>query len=133
MAEFEVWSARGEKSLGFEPGTIVRAFRANRRDTATACLDGSRTAEAIREWVAGREGEIWTGTTGLLLDELTKTMEIDPQHPPPEWPKSARGLGGILVQLAPALRLEGIVVDWLPNHGTAGRIVKITVMEREPA
>ncbi|WP_163550531.1 ATP-binding protein [Candidatus Frankia nodulisporulans] len=74
-------------------------------DLAAVVLAADPVADAIRRHLS-RVGP-WTGTAEALYGELAA-----PDPRPRTWPKSARGLSGALRRLAPALRAQGVALDF---------------------
>jgi hypothetical protein len=85
-------------------------------------VDGSPVASAIIAHMANREQ--WTGTASELLAAIT------PDKPPHRWPSAPNVLSGMVKRLAPALRANGVSVDYermADEHRT--RIIVLTTGE----
>ncbi|MGH9209879.1 MAG: ATP-binding protein [Acidimicrobiales bacterium] len=105
MADFARVLAALDHTQGWD---TLTDYTTAAQEAALAVLDYDPVAVAIRELV-GRGGG-WKGTPGELLDRITS------DHPPKDWPRSPRALGGALKRLAPALRAGwGITIDRPPR------------------
>jgi hypothetical protein len=84
--------------------STVADYTAAIKDASQAVLDSDPIAEAIYELV-GRGGG-WRGTASELLDRIT------PDRPPMGWPRSPHAVRGAITRLAPALRANGVTVEF---------------------
>jgi hypothetical protein len=107
MADFALWVTAAEHALGWERGSIVQAYQANRRGANALALESSPVAEQVITLMQSRAA--WDGTPGELYAALT-TQAGERVTVSPTWPKSARGLSGALKRFAPNLRQAGIAV-----------------------
>ena len=103
MADFARWATAAEPALGLADGAFMKAYRANRGDANALVLEASPIAEPLFELV-GAKGLI--ATAEQILGELC--VVVEPWDRAPDWPKTARALGGMLRRLAPTLRLVGL-------------------------
>lgn len=104
LADFAVWASAGLPALGFTAGEFMAAYQRNRAELLDTAIEASPVASALVHFMCGRER--WEGSSAELLRELADTDPGAAQ--PPAWPRSTKGLLGILRRLAPALRARGI-------------------------
>ena len=83
------------------------AYRASIERVAADVIAGDPLATAVIAFVHGQPGATWTGTA----DSLHRTLRSYHDDAGP-WPKTAKTLSGALKRLAPALRSQGIEVEW---------------------
>lgn len=115
MADFAIWATAAEEALGFEPGSFIRAYQVNAGDVNDLALDSSPVAPILREFIEARIS--WEGAMKELLAELNHIVADDTKRTR-AWPKTPKGLSGVIRRLAPNLRRTGIRVDFLPREGT---------------
>ena len=134
MADFAHWAVSAEQGLGFTSGTFLKAYDKNRKDANGLALEASPLVApiiAITEKVRR-----WEGNASELLQELVLRSgeEITRGR---DWPRSARGLAGILRRLAPNLRAIGILVSFLPRQAGTGKrsiaLEKMSVSSSQPS
>jgi hypothetical protein len=113
MADFAVWASAAMNKLGFTVEEFMEAYTRNRKESSEAAVESSRVASSISSFMEDRTK--WIGTARELLQELDAAVSEECRNQK-SWPKSARGLTGILTRLAPALRSAGIVVTRLPRE-----------------
>lgn len=85
------------------------------RDQANTLALDAVTSDPFLAALSAHVTTTWQGTAGALLDLV--------QHdgiPPRTWPKSARGVTGVLKRTAPALRSAGWAVDDLGTANKSG-------------
>ena len=104
MADFAHFAASACSAWGDTYDGFLECLRANRRDAIERGLDVDPLAQTIAILLTNRQS--WQGTALQLLNDLHK-------HAPSKFvlealPQKARGLGGQLRRLAPALRSTGI-------------------------
>jgi putative DNA primase/helicase len=107
MADFELFVSAAEPALGWEPGTFLAAYLANREGAIEQALEADPLGDAVCQLV---EHEDWGGTPSALLARLSEKVS-DPERKLPSWPKAANKLRDRLRRLAPALRTKGIELD----------------------
>lgn len=119
MADFAAWTTAASEAFG-GPEALQRAIKENSERTAALILESNPVVSAILELLADEENEegSWEGNADHLLKELNLLISFrsDRYGTPPGWPRGPRGLGGLLHRLAPALRAEGMEVDFR-EHG----------------
>jgi hypothetical protein len=126
MADFAEWVTAAESGLGWAAGTFMAAYAGNREDVNVVALDASPVAAPLRVLVAERpfEGtmtELWKALNDTAGDKVTRQKG---------WPKSVRGLGGLLRRLTPNLRKVGVRVQFLKSHHP--RKVRIAIVPIVP-
>jgi hypothetical protein len=125
MADFALWAAAAEPSLGLEPGTILTAYRGNRHAANSLALEASPVAQPLLDLVPV---DTWKGTATQLLHALVLAADEDAQRQP-GWPRGASGLSNELRRLAPVLRAAGLVVTF-EREGRGGDRRRLIVLER---
>jgi 5S rRNA maturation endonuclease (ribonuclease M5) len=121
MADFAVFGEAVSRGLGHPAGKFLEAYRGNRKAANESALEDSYVATAIRELVAKTE---WSGTSSELRDELEKNVS-EKIAKSDRWPKSPRGMSGVLRRLAPSLRAVGICVEF-SDRKTNVRLITIS-------
>ena len=110
MADFAVRATAMEGAFGWEPGSFVEIYEANRQEASEALLANEPLADAIRQTLhyAERvgESEVW-GTATELLSRLATNVDDDTKRSK-AWPRGPQVLSRRLRRLAPALRSIGI-------------------------
>jgi hypothetical protein len=114
MADWYCLVAAAEPALGWEPGTLRRTYIGVRDLTVATALESSPVASLLLDLALP-----WSGTSTDLLGRLSDRADERTRRSR-SWPKSARGLRGILTRLAPALRAVGIDIDQ-PRSGRERR------------
>lgn len=127
MADLAVWVTAGEVAFGWPAGTFQAAYDENLRAAHELALEASPIVRSLRDLVAAQPR--WAGTAQDLLSELSAGVE--PQQRPHGWPRTPRGLGGMLRRLAPNLRDHGIDVAFSREPGK-GRRRLITLTRQGP-
>lgn len=110
MADFAKWVTACEPGLGWETGSTMEAYSANRRDVAQTTFEADPVAVALGALAnaSGRDG--WHGTATELLERLNDTAS-DVARRTRSWPATAQGLGNRIDRIAPLLRSRGIHVE----------------------
>ncbi len=108
MADFARWGIGLEKALGWPEGAFLGAYDANRAEAHSSAIEASPVGPAVLGFAEER-GE-WSGTAGELLDHINRRRGNE--KPPEGWPKTARGLGGAMRMISPALRAHGLEVTF---------------------
>jgi len=107
--DFATWVEAGSEGLGWEPGTFLDAYVANRRAASATVIDSTYVGQFIP--ILAESG--FTGTDAHALGELARVAGPDAQRHR-GWPATPAGLHGILRRLAPPLAEQGIVIEFLP-------------------
>jgi len=111
MADFATWIVACEPALGWAAGTFLKAYERNRDEANSLSVEASVIGTLIQEIAA--QGE-WIGTATELLKKLSDLGGEDTQKQW-GWPKNGRAVSGQLKRIAPNLRAEGVIVNWLPR------------------
>lgn len=134
MADFARWGAAVEPGLGLRAGAFLRAYRANRQSANGLVLESTPVAVAVGKWMEGRNE--WQGTATELLRGLNAAATAE-DRAEKGWPANARGLSGALRRVAPNLRANELMVDFLRestrSHGRLIRLRKIANFGSEPS
>lgn len=128
MADFAQWAAAGMGPLGFSAEEFMRAYRENLKLGMGAGVDSSPVGRALVGFI--RATGQWTGTAADLLSALSGATD-DAVQRSPAWPKSPRGLSGVLRRLAPALRLQGVGVD--TGRTGEARLIRLCNTGKQPS
>lgn len=125
MADFAVTIAAAEPALGWEAGSFMEIYDANRQTNVEKLLEGNPIVTALRKLATP-----WEGTAGELRDQLTTETNKEM----PGWPKSAQGMTSALRRLAPDLRNAGINVRLPKGQDRSGehrgkRVIRISADE----
>lgn len=129
MAGFARLVVAAETALGFKAGEFMAAYQENLTEGVMAAIDASPVAQALIEFMHGRQE--WTGTAKQLLDAITPGS-IDPGSPPRGWPVSGRGMSAVLTRFASALRRIGIYFERMERHGHE-RLRRLCLVCKVPA
>jgi len=121
MADFAIWVVAAEPALGWDDGTFINAYNANRSAANGLALESSPVVPFIRRLV---ELGSWTGTSTDLLKRLNGLADDRVQRLK-SWPKAGNTLSGILRRLAPNLRADGIDVEFPRNHKTKTLTIRL--------
>lgn len=108
LADFAVWVTAAEPTLGWERGAFLKAFVENRHQANSVALEASLLATPVLKLI---EKGPWFGTAEQLLRHVEASVP-DSVRRNPEWPRTARGMGGALRRLSPNLRPLGIQVTF---------------------
>ena len=125
MADAARWVQAAEVALPWEAGRFVQAYSENRADVNILALETSPVASELRSLVS----EIGTleGTAGEILEKLELRAK-DSTKKLKSWPKTPRGLSGVLRRIAPNLRGLGFEVEF-PGRESNRRPIVITSPE----
>jgi hypothetical protein len=109
MADFAIWAVAAERGRD-EPEAFMAAFARVRAAGHEQAIEASAIGGALLTFVgADLTGGPWQGTAKDLLARLVG-FGGEAATRQKEWPKSPRGLSGMLRALAPALRAIGVAV-----------------------
>ncbi len=130
MADFVRWVTAAESALGWEPGTFLRAYKANIEDANQLALEASPVAAEIFKFAERTTGE-WKGSAKDLLEVLSAAASLETTKQR-SWPKSANWLSNVLRRLQPNLEKEGVKVEFgRDNDQRRERWISISKLPRE--
>lgn len=130
MADFAKWGIACEQGFGLPHGAFLRAYERNRDAANELALEGSPVAAAVTRLIDCNES--WHGTTAELLKSLEQHTD-ESIRKLPDWPRSAKKLGGDLRRLAPNLRKAGFDVGEPEKFGPQRRLWRVTKVPAERA
>jgi hypothetical protein len=133
MADFAVWACACEGAL-WPRGTLMRAFRQNRRSAIEDVIDADPLAAYVLQMMAQRSS--WTGTAAdLLLAAGTCAQNGPGSKSTTSWPQTPRALAGRLRRSQAFLRAVGIQIAFSRSGHAGNRTITIcsTPVEREAA
>ena len=107
MADFAVGATVMEGYFGWEAGSFVEVYAANRQQAGETLLANEPIADAIEELLGGERGSAWSGTA-TQLQEMLAFYVIDTLKSSKDWPGGPQALSRKLKRIAPALRAAGI-------------------------
>ena len=109
MADFAIWVAAAEASLGWPKGTFLSAYAGNRASANEVALEASPIAQPLIE-MFDEQGE-WVGTSSELLQALEARVgdQVKRQR---VWPSNGRSMTGHLKRLSPNLRAAGWQIEF---------------------
>ncbi len=133
MADFARWSAAAAPAFGWTADQFLEAYAGNMGHANSDALDGSVVVPFLRVLVANSDWRSDDGATALLEDlrrlaqsanTLRKGTDATRQR---GWSQRPRDLAGVLERLAPALRSEGVFVEWGQRATTGKRRTPLVV------
>lgn len=111
LADFAKWVTAAEPCLGWEAGSFLSAYEANRRDVSDATFEADLVAVAIHGFVTSAEfPQGWRGTPTELLAALSGRV-TETVRRMRRWPISAQSMGNAFDRAAPLLRSRGYTVQ----------------------
>ena len=119
MADFEVTARAASRVFPPDLPPFEIALAEARRELADDAIAASPVAGPVLKLLERSPDESWTGTAGQLVADLRVRLD-DPNRPPPDFPRTARGMAGALARALPALREAGVVREKLPRSGPSG-------------
>ena len=130
MGDFGRWAAAAMPAFGWEPGVFLEAYMGNTAAAVAIALDDSPVVPAVRK-LLDQEGGRWpkgdqpAGATDLLVVLNRSTSQT--ARNVADWPQRPTDLAGMLRWLAPALRRDGIHVEFLERQRSGRRITPIRI------
>lgn len=121
LADFAYWVTAAESSFGWDRGSCVEAYLANRREMAATTYEADPLAMALSELIQKRGPAGFDGKVSELLPLLNDSVS-EAVRKGRSWPGSATALGSRLRRIAPLLRPQGMLIDW--GH-SGSRFVRI--------
>jgi DNA polymerase-1 len=112
MADFARWSVAVERGCGERP-TFLAAFQQAREESHHQAVEAHSVGAAllaVLEDIVALEG-VFSDSAEVLLDRVNERAD-DAAKKARDFPKSARGMSGVLRRLAPALRGLGYRVEF---------------------
>jgi len=122
MADFAQWGDAVSRGLGWEAGSFLSQYKANRREACSSALGDCPVAEALRgllDYFATPVEETASELLSLLAGFAPPKIRRSAQ-----WPKNARALSVVLRRIAPQLRTIDIVVKF--GLGPNARLLSIS-------
>lgn len=119
MADFARIGIAVEMTLGWEPGSFLRTYEANRDLASTAVADNDPLAHAVSKLV--QRTRKWQGTASALLDALAPHRGRGVV----DWPLTPRSLSVRLRSLAGGLQGAGTTIEFDVNVGSQKRLIRI--------
>jgi len=107
MADFAVRATAMESTFGWEPGSFVQVYAANRQQASETLLANEPLADAIEKFIEQYRELPWSGTATQLLEVLGFYVNDEIKRSK-AWPKGPQALSRRLNRTAPALRSVGI-------------------------
>jgi putative DNA primase/helicase len=120
MADFAQWAVATESGLGFEQGSTLAAYVANRKDLSQESFEADPVAGAIAKLATSKGGldckvaELLTMLTEAVSDNVSSSRS---------WPRSSTALGARIRRIAPLLRSQGFLIDWGHSGNRYVRVV----------
>jgi hypothetical protein len=128
MADFCMWVAAAESGLGWEPGSFIETYRADRAGAVERTIEGDVVASAVVALVE-RVSLPWEGSATELLAELDREVK-EQVRALKIWPKTPATLSGRLRRITPTLRQIGIEVELGDRASTKDRKRLILIWRR---
>lgn len=124
MADAWHWISAAETAFGWPVGSCLDAFNKNQLKTNEIILNSSPVYPFIRKILGSAdvksEGQ-WEGTAEKLLDAVNIHREtasfVDNQF----FPRTPRALSDSLRRIAPALRRDGIDIEFIKTSGSGSK------------
>jgi putative DNA primase/helicase len=120
MADFALLAQAAEPALGLSEGAALAAYRNNILGATEVLAKTDSVAVAITALI-NQDGR-FDGLVTSLLNRLNNNVSLDTRHSS-AWPKSASVLGGHLRRIAPAMRANGLSIEF--PRKSAGSWVEI--------
>jgi hypothetical protein len=126
MADFAVAATAIEDAFGWESGSFVEVYAANRQQASETLLANEPIAEAIEKLLEDGRENVWIGTATELLQMLGFYVN-DSTKRSKAWPGGPQVLSRRLKRIAPALRSAGIEYT---EHEQGHRKKKVKVLRK---
>lgn len=115
MADFALWVTAAEKTLGWQHGDFMAAYKGNRDSANDLAIESSPVGQPLLEFLDVNHG--WDGSASELLNAIEERV-VDQIKRQKAWPKNGRSLAGQLKRLSPNLHLAGWEIEY---HREASR------------
>ena len=134
MADFARLLTAAEEAFGWEQGSFLNAYSNNQAEAIESTIEADPVAQAVMDLMRGGLGadfgsqdvEPWSGTATILLQNLEGLVSESGLRSR-SWPKQANTLSNRLRRAAPALRTNGIEVEFGDREGRARhRVIRIS-------
>jgi hypothetical protein len=129
MADFAHWGEAVCRGLGWEAGSFLARYKANRRAACASALGEFPVAEALQQTVDYYQGRLDETASDLLA--LIAPFAPQSTRKSAQRPKNPRALSVILRRITPQLRTVGINVEF--GLGPNGRHISISSQSQERA
>jgi hypothetical protein len=126
MADFAVAATAMEDAFGWESGSFVEVYEANRQQASETLLANEPIADAIEKLLGDGRESVWVGTATELLQMLGFYVN-DSTKRSRAWPGGPQILSRRLKRIAPALRTAGIEYT---EHEQGHRKRKVKVLRK---
>ncbi len=128
MADFALWVTGAEAGLGWDAGSFMKAYGANRATVVEITVEADSVASAVVKFTE-RAALPWEGSAGELLAELD--LEVtDKVRVSRYWPGTPVQLANRLRRAAPVLRQIGIEIEFGDRATTKDR-KRLIVIRRQ--
>jgi hypothetical protein len=121
MAAFAIWSYRCEAGLGWERGTILRAYREAIRDFAQDIVELDAVAAAVMTFMV-KHPDDWEGSATMLL-ALLNNQDSGRGPRSKDWPRDSHDLSAQLSELTTVLARNQLAVVWGRNESDRRRSI----------
>ncbi|MDN5882177.1 MAG: hypothetical protein L0H37_07380, partial [Nitrosospira sp.] len=127
MADYVAWAEAGTRAMGFAPGAFTKTYIENQEQGVGDGLESSAAGMALLKLLESRNS--WNGSANDLLEALSDHVEEDVRRSK-AWPKTPRGMRSVIARLTPALRSNGIGVEYT-RTGARGRTITLSHIEND--
>jgi hypothetical protein len=125
MADFARFGEAVGRALGWGEGALLAAFERNQSTASVTVLEACPVVSAVLRLMSHQVA--WSGTATELLERLRKLADESTVRNK-EWPQKPNVLSNKLKRIAPALRAEGIEIEF----GHSGKKKIITLKKPQP-
>lgn len=120
LMSFSRWLAALEPPLGLSKGELQKVYSDNLREASLESVRENALAITVLSFAMKRSDKRWSGTATSLLGELNKLAPPQTINRSSEWPQTPISLSKRLKMVAPALKTQGIDIDF--SHGTQRKV-----------
>lgn len=122
MADFARVGIAVERVLEYPAGSFMASYLGKRAELTANVLDHPVVA-GVFNLLENSSPDGWFGTFKELRADLEEIVSESDRRSP-NWPKTEKGLGNLLRNMAPAIRSQGVEITF-PGHSKKGSILKI--------